>query len=59
MTTAKDNGDGRQQQQQWQMMTAADDDGTPDWVADYEGEGGEQAANNKGTRARRAENMNK
>ncbi len=36
-----------------------DINGTQDWVADYEGEGGEQAANNNGIRARRAESMKK
>jgi hypothetical protein len=31
-------------------MTAVDDDGTQDQVADYEGEGGEQVANNNNIR---------
>jgi hypothetical protein len=34
------------------MMTAADDNGTRDRAADYEGEGGEWAANNNRIRAR-------
>ncbi len=34
------------------MTTAADNNGTQDWVADSKGEGGEQAANNNGIRAR-------
>jgi hypothetical protein len=31
-------------------MKAADNDGMQDWAADYEGEGGERAANNNGIR---------
>ncbi len=45
------NGEGGRQQQQQRMTTVADDDGTRDWAADYEGEGGERAANNNGIRA--------
>ncbi len=56
-TTDNDNGEGGQQQQQ--TTTAADNDGTKDWAADYEGEGGEQAANNDGIGACRAESMKK
>jgi hypothetical protein len=41
------------------MSTVADDNGMQDWAADYKGEGGEQAANNNGIRARRAESMKK
>jgi hypothetical protein len=33
---------------QWQMTTMADNDGTQDWVADYEGEGQERAARDSG-----------
>ncbi len=40
-------------------MTSADDDGTRDWMADYEGEGREWAANNNSIRARRAESVKK
>ncbi len=40
-------------------MTAADDNGTQDWAADYEGEEGEWAANNNGIRARQAKSVNK
>ncbi len=38
------DGDGGQRQQR--TTKAADDDGTRDQAADYEGEGGELAANN-------------
>jgi hypothetical protein len=38
-------------------MTATDDNGMQDRAADYKGEGGERAANNKGIRARWAESM--
>jgi hypothetical protein len=41
--TADDNGGGQQLQQ---MTMVADNSSTQDWVADYEGEGQEQAANN-------------
>jgi hypothetical protein len=41
------------------MKTVADDNGTQDWAADYEREGGERAVNNDGIRARRAESMKK
>jgi hypothetical protein len=54
-TADNNNGNGRRQQQQ--TTTAADNDGTQDWAADYEGEGGEQAANNNGIGACRAESM--
>jgi hypothetical protein len=58
MATAEDNnGNGGQQKQQ--TTTALDDNGMQDWVADYKGEGGEQAANNNGIRACRAESMKK
>ncbi len=46
MAAAEDSGGGRQQR--WRRTTAADDDGTQDRVADYDGEGWEQAANNDG-----------
>ncbi len=36
------NGDSGQGQ--WQMTMAADDNGSQDWVAYYDGEGQEQAA---------------
>jgi hypothetical protein len=36
---------GGQQRQRW-SMTVVDDDGTQDWVADYDGEGREQVTNN-------------
>ena len=52
-----DNGNGRQQLQR--TTTAADDNGMQGWAADYEGEGGEQATNNNGIRARRAESVKK
>ncbi len=45
------NGDGGRRQRQRRTTTAADDDGTQDQVVDYEGEGGERAANNNGIRA--------
>ncbi len=57
MAADNDNGNGGRQQQQ--MTTAAENDGTQDWAADYEGEGGEQAANNNGSRAHRAESVKK
>jgi hypothetical protein len=41
------------------MTTAANNDGTQDRAADYEGEGGEGVANNNGIRARRAESVKK
>jgi hypothetical protein len=50
MTMAAVNDDGNGERQQWQMTKAADDDGTRDQVADYEGEGGEWEANNNGIR---------
>ncbi len=62
MTTVKadkDNGDGGQRQRRWRTTTAANDDGMQDWAADYEGEGGERAANNNGIRARRERSMKK
>ncbi len=59
-----DNGDGGQRQWQWRTTTmatvvdtAVDDNGTQDWAVDYEGGGGERAANNNGIRARQAESM--
>ncbi len=52
-----DNGNGGQQQQR--MTTAGDDNGMRDRAADYKGEGGKQAANNNGIRARRAESVKK
>jgi hypothetical protein len=55
MAANDDNGDGGQQQRQ--TTTAANNDGTQDWVADYEGKGGERAVNNNGIRARRAESV--
>jgi hypothetical protein len=54
-----DNGNGGQQQWQWQTTTAADDNGTQDRAADYEGEGEERAANNNGIRACQAESVKK
>ncbi len=59
MTAVDDNGDGGGQQRRWRTTTAADDDGRRDRAADYEGEGGERAANNNGIRARQAESVNK
>ena len=40
-------------------MTAMDNNGRQDWVADYEGEGGERGANKNGIRARQAESVKK
>jgi hypothetical protein len=48
MAAMDDDGDGRQRQRR--IMKAADDDGMQDQAADYEGEGGERAANNNGIR---------
>ncbi len=48
MAVVEDDGEGGWQQQR--RTTATDDNGTQDWVADYEGEGGERAANNNGIR---------
>jgi hypothetical protein len=60
MVTADDNnGDGGQRQWQRRMTTAADNNGMQDWAADYEGEGGERAANNNCIRACRAESVKK
>jgi hypothetical protein len=59
VTVSNDHGNGGRQQWQWRRTTAADDDGTQDRAADYKGEGGEQAANNNGIRARRAESVKK
>jgi hypothetical protein len=60
MTTAMaDNNIGNGGQRQQQTMTAADNDGTQDRAVDYEGEGGEQAANNNGIRACRTESVKK
>ncbi len=52
-----DNNNGGQRQQQ--TMTAAGNNSTCDWAADYEGEGGERAANNNSIRACRAESLKK
>ncbi len=54
-----DNNNGKGGGQQQQTTTAADNDGTQDLAADYEGEGGEQAANNNGIGACWAESMKK
>ncbi len=43
---ADNNGDGGQQR--WRTMTAADDDGSRDQAADYDGEGQERAARDGG-----------
>ncbi len=43
-----DDGDGGQRQRQ--TTKAAEDSGRQDWMADYKGEGGDQAANNTGIR---------
>ncbi len=48
MVAVDDDGNGGQRQRR--MMKAADNDGMRDQAADYEGEGGEQAANNNGIR---------
>ena len=53
MTMAAVDNDGDGGRRQRQMTKVADDDGTQDQVADYEGEGGEQAANNNGIRPAR------
>jgi hypothetical protein len=57
--TDDDNGDGGQRQWRRQTTTVADDNGMQDQAADYEGEGGEWAANNNGIRAHRAESVKK
>jgi hypothetical protein len=49
-STAADNNIGKGGQRQRRMTKAADNDGTQDRAADYEGEGGERAANNNGIR---------
>ncbi len=66
MTTVadNDNGNGGRRQWRWRTTTAANDDsgnddGMQDRVADYEGEGGQQAANKNGIRARWAESVKK
>ncbi len=48
MVAVDDNGNGGQGQRR--TTKAADDDGVQDQAADYEGKGGEQAANNNGSR---------
>ena len=48
MVVVDDDGNGGQRQR-W-MTKAADDDGTQDQAADYEGEGGERTVNNNGIR---------
>ncbi len=52
--TAVDGDGSRQRQWQQRTMTVVDDkgddNGMQDQVADYEGEGGEQVANNNGIR---------
>ncbi len=45
------SGEGQRQQRRRRTTTATDDDGTQDREADYEGEGGERAANNNSIRA--------
>jgi hypothetical protein len=58
MEVVDDDGNRGQQRR---TMKAADDDGTRDQAADYEGEGGEQASNNNGIRpaGQRASSKNK
>ncbi len=51
MAAMDDNGDCGQRQRR--MTKVADDDSTQDQAADYEGEGGERAANNNGIRPAR------
>jgi hypothetical protein len=63
MAAVDDDSGGRQQWRR-QTTTAVNDNSGgrrrhPRLAADYEGEGGEQAANNNGVRARRAESMKK
>ncbi len=48
MAVVDDDGDGGRQQPR--TTKAADDDGTHNQGADYEGEGGERAVNNNGIR---------
>jgi hypothetical protein len=56
MAAMGNNSDGGQQQQK--TTKVVDDDGTQDPAADYEGEGGDQAAYNNGIRlAGQAESM--
>ncbi len=50
MTMVAVDDDGNSGQVQRQTTQAGDDDGPQDQLADYEGEGGEQAANNNGIR---------
>ncbi len=50
MAPGADNNDGNGGQQQRWTTKAADDNSIQDWVANYEGEGGERAANNNGIR---------
>jgi hypothetical protein len=60
MTTVKadnNNSDGGRGQRRRRTMTAANANGTQDRAADYEGEGGEWAANNNGIRARREKSV--
>jgi hypothetical protein len=59
MAMVDNDSDGRQQQ--WRTTKVADDDGMQDQAADYEGEGGERAANNNGMRpaGQRARNKKK
>jgi hypothetical protein len=45
MAAAEDSGSGRGQEQRRRTMMAKDD-GTQDWVADFDGKGQEWAANN-------------
>ncbi len=47
-STAADDDDSDGGQQQRRTTKAADDNGTQDWAAYCEGEGGERAANNNG-----------
>ncbi len=42
------DNDGNGGRQRWRTTTAADDDGSQDWVADYDGEGREWAARDGG-----------
>jgi hypothetical protein len=48
MAAVEEDNNGRRRQR-W-MTKAADDDGTQDQAADYEGEGGKWAANDYGIR---------
>ncbi len=66
-TTQKSTSKGRREderwysngrRQRWQMTTVADNEDTQDWVADCNGEGGEQAARAGSERRRRQRSGN-